>query len=297
MAQVDERPVVGTGDHLPLRALRDLARAVMGPGGPVLGRILHCGLVSAGVLYHRSLSPTSLNFAAVTFSSSNLLEKKMGERKMNSFSFPAFSFLKQNTYDHFCVLRFKTQDLLPQPQRARERAAAGLDVDPAAAGRAALAEAAVAGAAGFQALAVLRLVHHGEAIAHEGDGGLEEIAAWILSGGNAGWLAGLGQSGSPLLPGEGQVVREDWTGTTSRRPAVESVTAFLVASGGFSGRQTSRHDDCHVLPFALHAAHITCNSYIWLSPFVILLSHLLLSFTFVFRSRALIAFSRSTRSV
>ena len=49
----------------------------------------------------------------------------------DSFSFPPFSFPKKDTWA-----------LLPQPRRAGEGAAAGLDVDPAAPGRAALADAA-----------------------------------------------------------------------------------------------------------------------------------------------------------
>ena len=63
----------------------------------------------------------------------------------------------------------------PLAQRALERPATGLQADPTAAGRAALAGAAVAGAADFQPLAVLRVVHQRAAIADKGYGGLEEI--------------------------------------------------------------------------------------------------------------------------
>ncbi len=65
--------------------------------------------------------------------------------------------------------------LFPSPDRAAEGTSAGLDVDPTAAGRAALARAAVAGAADFQTLAVLFVVDDAAAVAHERDDRLEEV--------------------------------------------------------------------------------------------------------------------------
>ena len=64
--------------------------------------------------------------------------------------------------------------LLPAGQGAVEGAAAGLQADPAAAGRATLAGAAVAGTADVQPASVLGVVHKRQSVPHEGHRRLEE---------------------------------------------------------------------------------------------------------------------------
>ena len=102
---------------------------------------------------------------------------------------------------------------LPAADWAPEDAAAGLDVDKAAAGRAAVAAQPVTGAADFQALAVGRVVRNAATVTHEGDSGLEKICnlgrdGWkrlLTNGLRGGWLP------SPVLGrGAGGESRLDW---------------------------------------------------------------------------------------
>ena len=79
--------------------------------------------------------------------------------------------------------------LLPEAQGAGKCPAAGLEADPAAAGRATLAGAAIARAADVQPPTILGVIDERETIAHKGKRRLDEIRD-LRGKRRKGWLIG-----------------------------------------------------------------------------------------------------------